>query len=313
MDFWLEFSRQRWKAVSKMKIYCASQFFNELDLLDIKLHVLDSYVDYFVILESTKTHSGLDKPLYYNDNKNRYKKFHKKIIHQIIKDTPNNYLEVLNRYQYRQNAYLDFAILKRIIDADWFNKNVDSYIRDTYEKEALLYPLFGSGCQKEDIVLLGDLDEIPSPQSIEWLLANFNSEEIYHFRQKMFYYYLNVEKRNEPWIGTMAMSFINFLNNSFCRMRSYKNGIFIENGGWHFTYMGGAEKVLQKVQSWGEQSLNVPRVTKNIKENVENALAKRHDLFFRPADFVVHDINKDIFPKYIIDHQQKFSHMILSD
>ena len=53
-----------------MKIVDVFPFFNELDLLDIRLNVLDPHVDCFIISEATKTFSGLDKPLYYEENKN---------------------------------------------------------------------------------------------------------------------------------------------------------------------------------------------------------------------------------------------------
>ena len=68
-----------------MKIVDVFPFFNELDLLDIRLNVLDPYVDCFIISEATKTFQGGDKPLWYDENKDRFKKFHHKIIHNILK------------------------------------------------------------------------------------------------------------------------------------------------------------------------------------------------------------------------------------
>ena len=52
-----------------MKIVDVFPFFNELDLLDIRLNVLDPYVDCFIISEATKTFQGGDKPLWYDENK----------------------------------------------------------------------------------------------------------------------------------------------------------------------------------------------------------------------------------------------------
>ena len=67
-----------------MKVVDAFPFFNELDLLEIRLNLLDPYVDCFILSEATKTFSGLDKPLYYNENKERFEKFNNKIIHNIV-------------------------------------------------------------------------------------------------------------------------------------------------------------------------------------------------------------------------------------
>ena len=236
-----------------MKIFSATQFFNELDLLEIRLETLDPVVDYFIVSESTKTHSGLDKPLYYSENADRYKKFHHKIIHQVIGDTPGNN-ETLHE-MYPQNVFHQ-KVMDRTIEADWFDHSVPSYIRDTYEKEALLTGL--RNFDLSDIVLLGDLDEIPSPGAVELLKNNFDKDTIYHFHHSMFYYYLNLEKADEKWRGTMAMSIEKFLNQkvSFCRERTYKKGPTILNGGWHFSYIGGIDKIRDKLNSFGEQSLN---------------------------------------------------------
>ena len=294
------------------KVYCASQFFCELDLLEIKLHTLAPYVDYFVISESLKTHSGKDKIPYYELNKNRYLKFHDKIIHNIITYTPSTVAEL--KWWYNKNNFppnITSLICQKVLNADWFDKKIESYMRDTYEKEALLLPIYKTEPNENDIILLGDLDEIPSPQAMEVLLENFNPECIYHFKQGMFYYYLNLEKTNEPWRGTLAVSYKRFLENSFCKMRTYKEGSLISNGGWHFTYMGGPQKILQKVQSWGEQSLNVPKITNNIAENVMNFDKKNHDLFYRKANFVIRDIEDGTFPDYIVKNKEKFSNMIL--
>ena len=63
------------------KVYDAFLFFNELDLLDIRLNTLDPYVDHFIISECDHSFSGNSKPFYYEENKERFKKFHSKIIH----------------------------------------------------------------------------------------------------------------------------------------------------------------------------------------------------------------------------------------
>ena len=68
-----------------MKIYDCFIFFNELDLLEIRLKTLEKVVDYFLLVEATKTHRGQDKPLYFNENKERFKKWEKKIICRLFK------------------------------------------------------------------------------------------------------------------------------------------------------------------------------------------------------------------------------------
>ena len=76
------------------KIYDCFNFFNELDILEIRLNVLYEHVDYFVIVESSITHSGEEKPFYFEENKERYSKFLDKIIHYKVYDTPNDFINL---------------------------------------------------------------------------------------------------------------------------------------------------------------------------------------------------------------------------
>jgi beta-1,4-mannosyl-glycoprotein beta-1,4-N-acetylglucosaminyltransferase len=292
-----------------MTVYSATQFFNELDLLELRLETLNPVVDYFIISESTKTHSGLDKPLYFEENKDRYKKFHDKIIHQKINYTPNNYDELVEMHNVAKyvNADTTQRVCKHIFSADWFDKGVDSYLRDTFEKEALLYPLVNHSAKDTDVVLLGDLDEIPRPEIIKDLMRvfsnNWGQQDVYHLFHDMFYYYLNLQKVNEPWHGTLATTVGVFKKLGFSHMRTHKPGYKIDNAGWHFTYMGGVDKIKTKVKSWGEQSLNQPYIVDQIEDSVKNGIENKQDLFFRPANFLVRDINDGTFPKYLVEHQ----------
>ena len=72
------------------KIYDCFPFFNELDLLEIRLNYLDPYVDHFVLCESNVTFSGISKKYFYLENKNLFEKFEHKIIHVAVDDTPRN-------------------------------------------------------------------------------------------------------------------------------------------------------------------------------------------------------------------------------
>ena len=132
-------------------IYDCFQFFNELDILKIRLHVLSPVVDRFVISEATETFSGLKKPLYYEENKAMFAEFEDKIIHVVVDDTPQG----------------------------------GTHERDTFQKNAVTRGL--AGCTDDDIVIFSDLDEIPNPDKIREILQNFQEDKIYHFAQRLFY------------------------------------------------------------------------------------------------------------------------------
>jgi beta-1,4-mannosyl-glycoprotein beta-1,4-N-acetylglucosaminyltransferase len=94
-------------------------------------------------------------------------------------------------------------------------------------------------------------------------------------------------------------------------MRQNKQGIFIADAGWHFTYMGGVDRIKQKIESWGEQSLNQPYVKENLKENVKNALSIQTDIFSRPARFEKVTIRYGKHPAYLVDNIEEYSEFIL--
>ena len=170
-------------------IYDCFQFFNELDILKIRLNVLSPVVDRFVISEATETFSGLKKPLYYEENKEMFAEFQDKIIHVVVDDTPKG--------------------------ADW-----GTHERDTFQKNAVTRGL--RDCTDEDIVIFSDLDEIPDPDKIKEILQDFDKDKIYHFAQRLFYCYLNMEEvsgsllsyagefegvQRKKWIGTKMLSY----------------------------------------------------------------------------------------------------------
>ena len=112
-------------------IYDCFSFFNELDLLEIRLNILDEHVDFFVLSESEETFSGLVKPLYYQENKERFAKWNHKIIHHI-----NGKIETNNSFE-----------------------------RAFFQKESILKSL--DVIKDDDIVYYGDLDEIWKPQEVD--------------------------------------------------------------------------------------------------------------------------------------------------
>ena len=74
--------------ITRPTVFDCFMFFNELDLLEIRLIELSELVDRFVLVEATRTHTGFQKPLYFADNKSRFASFLDRIIHVIVDDLP---------------------------------------------------------------------------------------------------------------------------------------------------------------------------------------------------------------------------------
>ena len=97
--------------INKM-IFDVFPFFNELDILEIRMNVLDEYVDYFIISEAIETFSGLDKPLYFLENLEKFSKFKHKIIYNVIKEKTEPSLHP-NQRDVFQKHYHQLPMIKK--------------------------------------------------------------------------------------------------------------------------------------------------------------------------------------------------------
>lgn len=285
------------------KIYDCFNFFNELDLLELRLNILDPVVDYFVISEASVTHTGQPKPYYFEENKERYTKFLHKIIHLKIEDTPNDFLNLPEIFDPTSPDGVCVSQIHEFIktQTNRFNRTTEiHYGRDFYQKECVRRGLIN--CEDEDIIMFSDCDEIPNPDLIPHLEEFLNQNTFFSFSQTGYYYYLNMLKEHN-WKGTRVGKYKNLKNYSFNELRGNTWTVLTE-GGWHFSYMGGPEKVKTKIMSFSAQEMNNPHVIQSINANIENGV----DPFFRGRLTKV-EID-ETYPKYLLENLKKYKHML---
>lgn len=279
-----------------MKVIDSFIFFNELDVLEIRLNELYDTVDYFILHESPLTHTGLPKPLYFEENKGRFRKFENKIIYKLIDDTPNDFTSLQS---ITPKDYLHKNVLDKLIRHDYYPKDHLPYNRDAFEKESLIRSM--DFCEDDDIIIFGDADEIPNPEAIKYVLNNYDKENIYNFEENHYWFYLNC-MREDLWLGNTLLSFKNFKEKSFCDLRKFREGVIVKDAGWHFSFCSG---VKQKVESYGEQSINRKDVTDDTELFVEDCIKNNHDFYYRPCKFNIVDIDHNM-PKYLVNNKNRF-------
>jgi beta-1,4-mannosyl-glycoprotein beta-1,4-N-acetylglucosaminyltransferase len=280
------------------KIYDTFCFFNELDILELRLNILDPYVDYFVIVESDVTHSGESKPFYYEDNKERFSKFSDKIISYKIYDTPKDFTNLPEVEDIELNNIFRYCETSSAFDS----KTQPDYGRDFFQKESVRRALVD--CDDDDIIMISDADEIPNPELISQHVKMKLDTTIYSLNQITYYYYLNVLKQTD-WFGTKLGTYKNIKKHSFNELRN-NVGITqrISDGGWHFSFMGGEKMVKNKILSYSARDMADDNVLSNISSNIKNNI----DPFFRGSLTKV-DIDSS-YPEYILNNLQKYQHMI---
>lgn len=281
-------------------IFDCFPFFNELEVLNIRLELLYDHVDYFILSECDYTFSGLKKPFYFEENKEKYSKYLDKIIH--VKNTNTDKIDNLhNDYSGKkriiyQNIIDRLEKMKKTSETDFGKPH---WCRDYLHKELTMLGM--DICNPNDIIFFGDLDEIPNPESIK---IDGGS---YLLNQSNMQYYLNKRNITQPWHGTYITKFENILENScmFTREKRFSFEI-IKNAGWHLTFMGGESKVSEKINSYGHQEYNI----KPVHDQIPYRMSKNLDILGRNIEIV--DVNfESTYPEKIVQLiKEKYPYMI---
>lgn len=277
-------------------IYDCFPFFNELDVLEIRLNVLKDVVDKFVLVEAGETHTGKPKPFYFEENKARFAAFADRIIHVKIEKFP--------------------AIC------------TTSWARENWQRNRIDEGLKGRA-KDDDLILISDLDEIPDPALVA---KDVPERGVTVYDQRYYAFYLNYDDvRQQYWYGTRRVKYRDFLHafdgvsvieNEIlpsavnegttaskirCRRlpRSLGGEKIVHHGGWHFTCLGGVEMVAKKIVSFAHEEYN-PGVV-DLKK-VEKIIQEGKGVFWKMNCFGVP--LDDRFPQYILDHREKYAHLI---
>ena len=277
-------------------VYDCFLFYNELELLEIRLNELDSVVDKFVIVEATRTFQKEEKQLFYQENKERFARFHDKIIHVVIDKYPNFFTK------FRVPTIWDY---------------------DNYQKNQIIKGLVD--CKANDQVIVSDVDEIPRP---ELIVKHNDSDSVKVFEQRFYNYYVNCicthfdTENNEGqaqvnkdklgyWRGSVMLPYNKIKNIKQTRLlrTGSKNITLVEDGGWHFSFLGGIDRVIKKLKSYTHPEVMDKYDT---EEKIKNAIKKGEGIDSNFAHFKFIPVDETL-PEYIVGNQSKFENLIYSE
>ena len=295
-----------------MKIFDCFMYFDEDTVLELRLNVLDKFIDYFVIVESTFTHKGDERKLKFDIKK--FSKFKDKIIYLVYDIEPKN--------------------IEKILESDDETKKSIKYIYNAAYRENGQRNFISNGlkdAQPNDIIMISDVDEIPNLENFDY--QNFN-EKIIIFKQDMFYYKFNLKMPNLIWSGTKGcrkkdLLTPQWLRNvkdrkySFYRLDAYFSKTkymdiaFVNNGGWHFSNLKTAKEIEYKLRSYlhhREFDAN-PISSDKIAEIMKNKIAiydltsdKRKKKFGEGEKLEKYSMDK--LPKFLNENQKKYKEWI---
>ena len=249
-----------------MKIFDCFQFFDEDMMLDLRLNILNDYVDKFVIVENLFMHSGTKKKQ--NFKIENFKKFQNKIEYILVDQLPKDLLDIKKiSLKSRASSIIDNTLK---IEHNQRNKILEG-IKDSDDN---------------DLILISDVDEIPNLKDIKKKI----NKKIIFFKQKIFYYKFNLKYSGLYWTGTKGILKKNLKSPQWLRdvkdrkypiwrldilfnKMKYNNVQFIEDGGWHFTNFRSPKELELKLKNFGhhveflESGLQLEDIEKMIKEN----------------------------------------------
>jgi beta-1,4-mannosyl-glycoprotein beta-1,4-N-acetylglucosaminyltransferase len=250
-----------------MKIFDCFMYFDEEQVLDLRLNVLNHNVDYFVIVESTFNHKGEKRDLLFDIEK--FKKFRDKIIYLVYDSTPELVESIDNNDDEREKN-------KKYI--------MNALYRENAQRNFILEGL--KNADNNDLILISDVDEIPKLGSLS---LDKIRDEIILFKQDMFYYKFNLVLPNFKWTGTKAVKKRKLKSPQWLRNvkdkkyplyridtilsnKKYTNIKIIDDGGWHFTNIKTPKMIQHKLKSYlhhrefDEASLSVLEINELVKK-----------------------------------------------
>jgi len=298
-----------------MKIYDCFIFYNELDLLELRLNMLNDYVDYFVIVESAITFQGHNKEYIFENNKDRFTQFIDKIIHFKVESYE---IDFANLPYITEPKSTDAIVLNRIysfIDQClYFDKNTQFWWgNDFFQRECIWRAIAIAAPKIGDLILLSDVDEIPRPYAIIQAKRKMRADSVVYFQQHEFCYYLNYY-HNSNWIGTCCFVFsevaVPSLNEIRASAKSSKvNSLeIITDAGWHFTSVGDVEAIKNKIMNWSHREYNNTITLSSVEYHVKYG----YDIFRRPGfgRLEYRPSTSCILPDFLVNNSEKFERLI---
>jgi len=278
-----------------MKIYDCCPFYNEFDLLEIRIQENWDRVDHFVVVEANTTHSGRAKDFFLASNWERFKPYADKIIHIKVSDMPG-----VVKVPGQKDNY-------------WFNEK--------FQRECIKRGL--TEANSEDIIIVSDLDEIVRGTCVDFIKNDYQ-HSLWGFRMPLFNFKLNyMWQYNQPYqtyaqavrVGRFKaeMPSIDFIRQNYGdlwanRTINYDDGrdLTVAHGGWHFSNLGDTDHVKNKYRSHGHNEMDHMIETIDVDRYIaENKTCIGDAHVFEPV------VIDGYFPKFVRDNQDKFSDFII--
>ena len=260
-----------------MKVYKVSTYTNEQELTGLIMAELDSVVDGFIFLEASHTYQMAPRPEF----------------PAFPFESPGSKCHYYTFTDYPEGA------------ETWPADKIEELVTGKF-----IEILKDVGVQPEDVLLYGDADELPYAHVIPALAPQIEHGQIYALEMIFCNYWLNCISHEHPWNQFKVFTFQTLLDIGGSPQENIRKkyvGHIIPNAGWHFSWFGGKERIVKKLESYSHSEFNLPHF--KTDEHVEECLMTGRDLFNRGQGMII-PLEDMPLPATITLNIDKYQHWI---
>lgn len=255
------------------KLYCLTMLNDELDLLELRFREQESVVDTWVISEAGQTHAGGSKPLHLTES--------------------------LEREPERWARWRDRI---RVVTIPRFHYSSDPWVRERYQRDSGLRAL--GWADGHDFVLVEDCDEIASAAAIRRAVEGPTP---CRFALRFCYFHLDTVRTQDWTQGSSMARRCQVLGLSI--LRAFPNQRIIPNGGLHFSFAGGVQRIIKKLKDYAHGEYDMPGWLDS--ERIATCIRERRDLFGRHDHHWVKAPDESHIPAWVKENRERFKHWFL--
>lgn len=251
-----------------MRYFDCFTYLNEISLLKLRCEELKGLNVTHVLCEAPFTHTGDPKPLHFAENKHLFKDYN--IVHLVDQSFPNN---------------------------------GDAWANENHQRDTLIYGL--TECEDDDVIGIFDADEIPKASMIKMYKPEMG---IVGVKMDKMSYYLNCVEGYQQWEVGRLCTYEMLKKTTPNKLRNNPFETVMCDAGWHFSFMGGVDKMIEKFLAYAHSesvtaSVFDPEILKRKYETGESLWSNDYWRFVKIDE---------TFPKYLFENQKEFSDLIKS-
>ncbi|CAM8985087.1 unnamed protein product [Rhodiola kirilowii] len=271
---------------SPRRVYDAVVFNNEVEMLTIRWQEMSAYVDEFVLLESNSTFTGLPKPLIFESNKKKFEFVKSRLTYGKI--------------------------------GGRFRKGENPFVEEAYQRVALDQLLRVAGIKDDDLLIMSDVDEIPSSHTINLLRWCDDIPPILHLQLRNYLYSFEFYQDDTSWRASIHR----YVKGKTRYAHYRQSDLLLADSGWHcsFCFRRISDFVFKMKAYSHSDRIRYPYFLN--PKRIQDVICQGADLFdMLPEEYtfreligkmgnIPHSYSAVHLPAYLLNHAKEYKYLL---